>query len=113
MSHRELFLFGVAALLFAQESAAPQDSSPHQVQTINVDKNVNLEVLDWGGSRRPLILLAGLGSTAHAFDQLAPNLPSSCHVYAITRRGFGASSQPAPGDGNYSADRLGDDVLAV
>jgi non-heme chloroperoxidase len=35
-------------------------------------------------------------------------------VYGITRRGFGASSAPAPsGVGTYSADRLGDDVLAV
>jgi pimeloyl-ACP methyl ester carboxylesterase len=35
------------------------------------------------------------------------------HVYAITRRGFGTSSKPAPTTENYNADRLGDDVLAV
>jgi len=35
-------------------------------------------------------------------------------VYGITRRGFGASAAPSPtGNGTYSADRLGDDVLAV
>jgi len=34
-------------------------------------------------------------------------------VYGITRRGFGASSTPAPDDSNYTADRLGDDVLKV
>jgi pimeloyl-ACP methyl ester carboxylesterase len=38
---------------------------------------------------------------------------SKYHVYGITRRGFGASSAPAPARNNYSADRLGDDVLAV
>jgi len=53
--------------------------------------------------------LSGLGGTAHAFDDFAPRLSSSYHVYGITRRGFGASSVPASG---YDADRLGDDVLA-
>jgi pimeloyl-ACP methyl ester carboxylesterase len=75
-----------------------------------VDENVKLEVLDWGGSGRPLVLLAGLGNTAHVFDDFAPKLTSEYHVYGITRRGFGASSVPASG---YSADQLGDDVLVV
>ena len=80
---------------------------------ITVDKNVKLEVVDWGGSGRSLVLLAGLGNNAHVFDQFAPKLTATYHVYGITRRGFGASSAPAPANGNYSADRLGDDVLAV
>ena len=84
--------------------------SPHTVQFVTVDENVKLEVLDWGGSGRPVVLLAGLGSTAHVFDQFAPKLTATCHVYGITRRGFGGSSVP---DSGYSADRLGDDVLAV
>jgi non-heme chloroperoxidase len=78
-----------------------------------VDKNVKVEVIDWGGSGRPLVLLAGLGNDAHVFDKFAPRLTATCHVYGITRRGFGASSAPTPANGNYSADRLGDDVLAV
>lgn len=80
---------------------------------ITVDKNVKLEVVDWGGSGRPLVLLAGLGADAHVFDKFAPRLTPNYHVYGITRRGSGASSAPAPANGNYSADRLGDDVLAV
>ena len=80
---------------------------------ITVDKNVKMEVIDWGGSGRPLVLLAGLGNDAHVFDKFAPRLTATCHVYGITRRGFGASSAPTPANGNYSADRLGDDVLAV
>ena len=60
-----------------------------------------------------LIFLAGLGNTAHVFDDFAPKLTPEYHVYGITRRGFGASSAPAPDTANYSADRLGDDVLAV
>ena len=91
-----------------------RDSLVHFKSTfITVDKNVKLQVIDWGGSGRPLVLLAGLGATAHAFDKFAPELTANYHVYGITRRGFGASSAPAPTKGNYSADRLGDDVLAV
>jgi pimeloyl-ACP methyl ester carboxylesterase len=93
-----------------KETAWQADPSPHTVQFVTVDTNVKLEVLDWGGSGKPLVLLAGLGNTAHVFDTLAPKLTASHHVYGVTRRGFGASSVPESG---YSADRLGDDVLAV
>jgi pimeloyl-ACP methyl ester carboxylesterase len=55
-------------------------------------------------------LLAGLGNTAHIFDDFAPKLTSQYRVYGITRRRFGASSAPAS---RYTADKLGDDVLAV
>src|SRR5688572_1689016 len=48
-----------------------QDTSSHKVQFVTVDKDVKLEVLDWGGSGRPIILLAGLGNTAHIFDGFA------------------------------------------
>jgi pimeloyl-ACP methyl ester carboxylesterase len=89
------------------------DSSIHSVQFITVEAGVKLEVLDWGGSGRPLVLLAGLGNTAHIFDSFVDKLTANYHVYGITRRGFGASSSPKPASGNYLADRLGDDVLAV
>lgn len=97
-------------LLHAQERT---DTSSHTVQFVTVDNDVKLEVLDWGGTGRPMVFLAGLGNDAHVFDSFAPKFTSHFHVYGITRRGFGASSKPAPDDGNYSADRLGDDVLAV
>ena len=96
-----------------KERAWPTDSSPHSIQLITVDNSVKLEVLDWGGSGRPLVLLAGLGDTAHRFDRFAPKLTGTYHVYGITRRGFGNSSAPVPASNNYSADRLGDDVLTV
>jgi pimeloyl-ACP methyl ester carboxylesterase len=98
----------------ATKETAWLDPSPHRAQFITVENNIRLEVLDWGGSGRPLVLLAGLGNTAHVFDKFAPKLSPAYHVYGITRRGFGASSAPLPsGDAMYSADRLGDDVLAV
>ena len=97
----------------AATSQANTDSSPHKIQLVSVDKDVKLEVLDWGGTGRPLVLLAGLGRTAHDFDKIAPKLAATFHVYGITRRGFGASSVPPPVPANYSAQRLGEDVLAV
>jgi pimeloyl-ACP methyl ester carboxylesterase len=102
-------LLALATTLTAQDPTW-HDLSPHTVQMITVDGDVRLEVLDWGGSGRPVALLAGLGSTAHVFDDFAPKLAAGFHVYGITRRGFGASSAPASG---YDADRLGDDVVAV
>ena len=109
-----LSLLAVTALfispLCAQQSP---DSSPHTVQFVTVAKDVKLEVLDWGGSGRPLIFLAGMGNTAHVFDNFAPQFSPKYHVYGITRRGFGGSSHPGPRVANYSATRLGDDVLAV
>jgi non-heme chloroperoxidase len=83
------------------------------IRFVAVDSNVKLEVLDWGGSGRALVFLAGLGNTAHDFGGFAPKFSPTYHVYAITRRGFGASSAPAFTTATYTADRLGDDVLAV
>ena len=71
---------------------------------------MRLEVLDWGGSGKPLVLLTGSGNTAHVFDDFAGKLTSFAHVYGITRRGFGASSHPEFG---YTDQRLADDVLHV
>lgn len=101
-------LLWVAAYALAQT-----DSSSHKIQLVTVEPGVQLEVLDWGGSGKPLIFLAGAGDTAHRFDGFAPQFTSQHHVYGITRRGFGASSRPTPVNGNYSADHLGDDILAV
>src|SRR6202050_1719986 len=94
----------------AQDANAPSKPAKQQV---TVEANVKLEVLDWGGSGRPLVFLSGLGDTAHVYDSFAPRFTAKYHVYGITRRGFGASSKPAPTDANYSADRLGEDVVAV
>jgi len=99
--------------------ATPETAWPHDVHCscsvsfVQVQKGVKLEVLDWRGAGRPLILLASLGATAHDFDDFAHKLTARYHVYGITRRGYGESSSPAPIETNYNADRLGDDVLAV
>jgi len=58
-------------------------------------------------------LLTGLGDTAHVFDEFATKLTATYHVYGITRRGRGVSSSPVPNATNYTASRLGEDVLTV
>ena len=90
----------------------PNSSAPAE-QFVPVQPEVKLQVLDWGGTGRPLVFLSGLGDDAHVYDKFAPKFTEKYHVYAITRRGFGASSKPAPTNENYNSDRLGDDVLAV
>jgi non-heme chloroperoxidase len=97
------------APLYAQQLYAWHDPSPHDVKFVTVAKNLQLEVLDWGGDGKPIVLLAGGGNTAHVFDDFAPKLAANFHVYGITRRGFGAS-QFSPVD---NVDRLGKDILAV
>jgi pimeloyl-ACP methyl ester carboxylesterase len=95
------------------KTAWTPDPSSHRVRLVSVNKDVRLEVLDWGGNGPPLLFLPGLGNTAHVFDTFAPKFIDKHHVYGITRRGIGASSIPPPTEENYDADRLGDDVLAV
>ncbi|MBV9622825.1 MAG: alpha/beta hydrolase [Acidobacteria bacterium] len=105
-----ILLFAVLTFFCPLQSAAWRDPSPHTTKFVPVEKNIRLEVLDWGGRGRPVILLAGGGNTAHVFDEFAPKLATNCRVYAITRRGFGASSYAPPKPG---ADRFGADILAV
>jgi pimeloyl-ACP methyl ester carboxylesterase len=101
------------ALMFGSPAAA-QDVTPHTVRFVTVQPDVQVEVLDFGGpattGSKTIVLLTGLGDTAHTFDAFALQLAKTFRVFAVTRRGFGASSVPASG---YGADRLGDDVLAV
>jgi non-heme chloroperoxidase len=96
--------------LLTQCSGRWHDPSPHTIRFVTVDQSVPLEVLDWGGSGKPVVLLAGGGNTAHVFDDFAPKLTGEFHVVGITRRGFGASGFRS--DDN-TPDRLGDDVLEV
>jgi non-heme chloroperoxidase len=89
-----------------------RDPSPHKVQFVTVEPGVQLEVLDWGGSGRPLVMLAGAGCTAHIYDELAPALTAWGHIYGITRRGAGASGRPGKVR-DYKEERLAQDVIEV
>ncbi len=103
----------VLALVGCSPSARWHDPSPHQERQVTVPGGVHLEVLDWGGKGPPLVFLAGLENTAHVFDDFAPRFTSDFHVYGVTRRGWGASSRPPMGQGQYTVPILVDDVRAV
>jgi len=111
--HSRLASFVVGAFcighLYAQGLSQWKDPSTHSTRFVTVDKNVQVEVLDWGGLGRSIILLAGGGFTAHVFDDFAPKLAASWHVYGITRRGFGTSGYSAT---QTPAERLGEDVVS-
>src|SRR5579872_1419972 len=65
-----LLIVATIARLDAQRTAARgwTDPSPHRIRHIVVAPGVQLEVLDWGGNGPPLVSLAGLGNTAHVYD---------------------------------------------
>ncbi|HEU4778867.1 MAG TPA: alpha/beta hydrolase, partial [Steroidobacteraceae bacterium] len=87
-----------------------RDSASHEAHSIMVDQGVQLDVLDFGGTGSPILLLPGLGATAHSFDELAPKLALHYRVIAMTRRGAGYSSKP---DFGFDTPRLAQDVLKV
>lgn len=68
---------------------------------------VRLHYLDWGGSGKPVVLLAGLGDSAHLYHGLAPRLASRFRVAGLTRRGHGRSDRT---DSGYDVDTLVQDI---
>ena len=68
---------------------------------------VRMHYLDWGGAGRPMLLLAGLGDTAHQYRGLAPRLASRFRVAGLTRRGHGQSDRP---DSGYNLDTFVEDI---
>jgi non-heme chloroperoxidase len=116
-----LFLLGAVALLtFAAPTAARAsdvkpaacaDTTPHQARMVKVAPGVELEVLDWGGSGKSMVLLTGGGDNAHVYDQFAFQFTNYFHVIGITRRGYLPSSQPP--DGYDVPTRAADDIAVL
>ena len=117
-----LFFLGVTALLLLAvpptasgaddfKPAACVDNTPHEVRMVEVAPGVELEVIDWGGSGPPMVLLTGLGDNAHVYDQFAFQFTDDFRVIGITRRGFLPSSQPR--DGYDVPTRAADDIAVL
>ncbi len=64
---------------FAQASMPWHDPSKHAVQFVTVEKGIRLEVLDWGGTGRPVVMLAGPG-TLHIFSTISRK---NCPAFAV------------------------------
>ena len=81
LKHSRVFGYVLAALLalhsLAQTAIHWSDPSPHRTLFVTVEKNVQLEVLDWGGWESPLfflqvaVTLLTSSTTSHRSSQLA------------------------------------------
>lgn len=69
------------------------DLSPHEVRSIPVAPDVELEVLDWGGPGIPVVFLAGATFNAHIYDDFAPR-------FTYRHQVIGASDGQVPAAGD-------------
>ena len=111
MIHRNTLSILVALMiLMAAQDVRAQDSwvdkSPHQSSFVQVN-GIKLHYLDWGGKGKVLLFLAGVGNSAHIFDDIAPKFTDRFRVLALTRRGHGQSDKPATG---YDIPTLAEDI---
>lgn len=79
-------------------------------------KGVNYHVLAWtpeveDGSRAPLVLLHGFAQSAHAWDEIAPQLARGRAVYALDLIGQGKSDRPDDTTA-YTLEEQGEALLA-
>ena len=71
--------------------------------------DLDIHYLDWGGdtTKKPLILMHGIGGHAHMFDSLAQHFADQWHVMALDARGCGDSDWSREG---YSVQSYASDV---
>ncbi|MDX3965024.1 MAG: alpha/beta hydrolase [Bradyrhizobium sp.] len=82
--------------------------NPHRFSIGPADTQIAM--LQWGESGRPpALLLHGTGFVADVWDEVARELAWTCTVYALDRRGHGASHKP----GAYHFLDYADDVCRV
>jgi pimeloyl-ACP methyl ester carboxylesterase len=108
----KVFVFCVYTLFSTGVVLAQERSltDPPETRFIHLEPGVTLELLDWGGTGEPVLLLAGLGNTAHVYQDFAHHFTTNHRVYGLTRRGYGASSQPKYG---YDIPTLANDIKEV
>jgi pimeloyl-ACP methyl ester carboxylesterase len=108
---RSAVCIALAALLSACGGQVQRSPAPAAARIIQVPTapGVSIEVLDWGGSGRPLVFLGGGGHTAREFEEFAPRFAGRYRVLGISRRGSGGSTDLPPD----SLDPLVDDIVAV
>jgi pimeloyl-ACP methyl ester carboxylesterase len=81
------------------------DPSPHESQFVTVN-GVRLNVLDWGGTGEPLVLIPGSGDNPHVYDAIAPQFTDRFRVVSYARRWNGRSEKKGP----YSVETLTEDL---
>jgi non-heme chloroperoxidase len=105
-------VFSSLAIGACSDSNGPTspDPNPAYRERLLAANGTTLHVIDYGGSGAPVVFLAGLGNSAHVFDDFAPRFTDRYHAFAFTRRGFGQSGRPADG---YDTESLARDVVAL
>ena len=73
-------------------------------------EGTGLHLLDWGGHGTPVLLLPGMGQSAHIFRTLVPALGGRIRPVALSPRAHGESDTPETG---YTLAAFAADVLAV
>lgn len=107
MIPRILKLGWMLALASSALAVAVEDSAAHRIVMIEANSN-KLECLVWDRAGTTVVLLAGLGSTGHIYDGLAPRLAEKHQVVALTRRGVGASQTESV---QFDSSALVEDIL--
>ncbi|MCH2312913.1 MAG: alpha/beta hydrolase [SAR202 cluster bacterium] len=76
-----------------------------------VANDLNIHYLDWGGdkTKKPLILMHGIGGPAPLFDEISPEFSDKWHVIALDARGCGDSDWSR---GGYSVQNFASDLAA-
>ncbi|MBC7409760.1 MAG: alpha/beta hydrolase, partial [Arcicella sp.] len=112
MQYLKIYLVNIIAILslFSCNPSNKKKQATYQTKIVNGSTNNKIEVLDFGGTGKSILFLTGLGNSAHVFVDFAPKFCDKFHVYAMSRRGFGASEQTSSG---YRIDTLAMDILAV
>lgn len=111
ISRRSIYVLIALVIFMAAQGARAQDGwvdkSTHKSGFVTAN-GVKLHYLDWGGRKeRTLLFLAGVGNSAHIFDDIAPQFTDRFHVLALTRRGHGQSERPTTG---YDLPTLTEDI---
>jgi non-heme chloroperoxidase len=101
----------VTVSTFAGRVAAQDACPPPSGRLVTVSPGVRVEVVEWSQAGEPLLLLSGLGRTAHTFDAFAPVFADRYRVVGITRRGWGRSSRSPRYE--YGSAVLMADILVV
>jgi len=80
-------------------------------ELLSVGRGVSLHVRRWPGTLRPFLMVHGLSSNAHLWDEVADIVSAAGHdVTAIDLRSHGESDAP---DEGYDTATAADDVAAV
>jgi pimeloyl-ACP methyl ester carboxylesterase len=81
------------------------DNAAHRSGFVTVN-GARLHYLDWGGSGPTLVMIHGMGSSPHYFDQLAAALSGKFRIVAYARRGHGQSDAKGPFDARTLTDDM-------